>query len=73
MQMISLIVSELPTRADAEAALADAQREAAAAAAHPESREARAARAAGIDIFPAGFGREDGDASACRPISLLAC
>ncbi len=54
VQAIALIVMEVPSRANAEAALADAQREQNMMALHPESAEARAARAAGIGIFPAG-------------------
>ncbi|BDA45031.1 Helicase-like transcription factor [Coccomyxa sp. Obi] len=54
IQALALIVSEEPTREDARAALADAQREQNAMALHPESAQARAARAAGIGINPVG-------------------
>lgn len=54
IQALALIVSEEPTREDAAAALADAQREQNAMALHPESAQARAARAAGIGISPVG-------------------
>ncbi|KAK9908100.1 hypothetical protein WJX75_002756 [Coccomyxa subellipsoidea] len=56
VQAIALIVLEPPSRADAEAAVSEAQREQNAMGLHPESAQARAARAAGIGIFPAAAG-----------------
>ena len=54
MQALALIVSEPPTLEDAADALAAAEREQSSAALHPESREARAARAAGASIYLPG-------------------
>ncbi len=54
VQAIALIVSEPPTLEDAAGALAAAEREQSSAALHPESREARAARAVGAGVYLPG-------------------
>ena len=60
MQALALIVSEPPTLEDAAAALTAAEREQSSAALHPESREARAARAAGAGVYLPGEVDEPG-------------
>ena len=76
IQALALIVSEEPTREDARAALADAQREQNAMALHPESSQARAARAAGIGISPVGTSARacssagDSNPGVCRMTSM---
>jgi hypothetical protein len=76
VQAIALIVLEPPSRADAEAAVSEAQREQNAMGLHPESAQARAARAAGIGIFPAAAGSArnasaDGDSAGVAACLLL--
>lgn len=51
VQAIALIVMEPPSLEDAADALAEAERMESNAALHPESAEARAARAAGAGVF----------------------
>ena len=60
VQAIALIVSEPPTLEDAACALAAAEREQSSAALHPESREARVARAAGAGVYLPGEVDEPG-------------
>ena len=60
MQAIALIVSEPPTLEDAADALMAAEREQSSAALHPESQEARAARAAGAGVSVPGRVDESG-------------
>ena len=76
VQALALIVSEPPTLEDAAGALAAAEREQSSAALHPESREARAARAAGAGVYMPGEVDEPGvllllDPALIRQVCLL--